>query len=312
MHLTCTRGGHIMFRSAFINVALILGLGAFAQAQVVNSGGYVTTAPSMSVVGVAQNSSVVNAQGAPSVPAISTPVAHVGPQAGAASQPGQATNGLDIVATEGAQQNTNSATSQAFNFGAATLSSNPYVSGGVGASEESLAEAARQAKQKEQNVNARVYTNADIDRINQATGVNAVATDAANSYPANNGVITPPSNNQNSIAVPAQNQSTTGTVQTAPGPQNPAAQPPVQPAPNAPAAAQPFPPQANAKPSANTSTMASNHPPAPLNQANDSQQGAGTQQLPKTASRLPLIGVLGFFSISMGIFVRYQRAKSSK
>jgi hypothetical protein len=32
--------------------------------------------------------------------------------------------------------------------------------------------------------------------------------------------------------------------------------------------------------------------------------------LPSTASRLPLIGVAGLFSVTMGIFVRYQRAKA--
>jgi len=59
-----------------------------------------------------------------------------------------------------------------------------------------------------------------------------------------------------------------------------------------------------------------NNPPAPpQDQAAQAQhqpspdQPQGSQ-LPRTASRLPLVGVAGLFSVTMGIFVRYQRAKA--
>lgn len=302
-----------MVRSALITFSLAVGLGSFAQAQVVNSGGYATTSPNTPVVGVVENPLVVNSAGAPSIPAIGTPFAHVGPEAAPVRQAGIQTPTAVIVepAPEANQgQAANSGTTQTFNFGAANFSTNPYASGETGTSQESLAEAARQARQKGQNVNAKLYTNADIERLNQATGVNhGVATNAANTYPANNGVITPPANNQNqnSIAVPMQNQSTTGTVPPTPGPRNSPVRQRMEQLPSTPTAQQPLPPQANAKPSANGSATANTGAGSAENQSN-----ANSAELPKTASRLPLIGVLGFFSISMGLFVRHQRAKSSK
>jgi hypothetical protein len=338
-----------MLRSALLTATLALGLGAFAQAQLVNYGGYLTTAP---VEVAAQNPSAVNAQGAPSVPAINPPVVHVGPQAGIANQPGepaaatQANSGVATAPPQVVQGQTpptnpvvvevapNQTAPRTFDLGAATVATNPFLAPGSGTDGQSLGQVAREIKRKDQNLNAKTYTNADIDRLNQATGANnGVMTANANSnYPANNGVITPPPANQNSIAAPAQNQSTTGNGPFSPRPQA---------APNAPAernnnvpntpVPQPPPPQANAKPSAERPyEMAANHPgSAGIPQAGNDQNTTGQttanqntqaandtnphgRTLPKTASRLPLIGVLGFFSISMGLFVRYQRGKTSK
>jgi len=304
-----------MLRSAFLTATLALGLCAFAQAQLVNYGGYATTAPT-----------AVNAQGSPSVPAIQTPVAHVGPQLGTPTQPGE-TPTVNLLAQPVAPaqpeviqiQNpngagvevlpSNAAVPQTINLGAASYSENPFVSGESGTNGQSLGEIAREIKQKDQNLNAKTYTNADIDRMNQATGINNGVTANANSnYPTNNGVITPPAQQPpSSIAAPAQNQSTTGNGATTPAPQS-------------------NPPQANAKPSAERPyEMAENNPASAgipqagteqnsqTNTSKSAEQNNGDQKsLPKTASRLPLIGVLGFFSIAMGIFVRYQREKTSK
>ncbi len=313
-----------MFRSALVTATLALGLASFVEAQVVNNGGFVTTAPSANVT---QNPSVVNAQGAPSVPAINTPVAHVGPQAGIANQPGQQAAGVErgngVAATEPGvvQVSATNQNGQPFDLGVASVTTNPFLEPGSGDNGKSLGDVAREMKQKDQNLNAKTYTNADIDRINQATGVSNNAVNASN-YPANNGVITPPSNNENSIAAPVQNQSTTGNAPFSSRPSNNAT-----PAAND-NSTQQLPPQANAKPSAGQPyQMAANNPPSmgtPQSNANQnnstneasndsqSQSNDSGKELPKTASRLPLIGVLGFFSISMGLFVRYQREKSSK
>jgi len=312
-----------MFRSALLTATLTLGLGMLAPAQVVNYGGWATTAPT------------VNPTGAPSVPALNTPVAHVGPTEAAPTQPGQ--TAPEVAPFTTAAQTTTSqpavvqiqnptpvsievapattSTTPVIDLGAADLPTNPFVSGSSGTSGKSLGEIAREMKQKDQTTNARMYTNADIERMGTSSGANGGATTANatnNEWPANNGVITPPENNpQNSIAAPAQNQSTTGN-----GPFSS----------KAPANTQPEnPPQANAKPSPDhTYEMAQNNPQsagipqagsepnAGSAAANDNTAAGKNGTLPKTASRLPLIGVLGFFSISMGLFVRYQREKSAK
>lgn len=335
MYLKSARRDHYMLRSALLTATVVLGLGALAQTQLVNYGGFVTTAPTANV---SQNPSVVNAQGAPSVPAINTPVAHVGPQNGIANQPGeQAVSPNQPNAAQPAQSevvqiqnpNPNPLTvevapaqnaAQGLNLGAASFSQNPYLTPGTGDNGKSLGEVAREIKQKDQNLNAKTYTNSDIDRMNQATGISSTTTNASN-YPANNGVITAPSNNQNTIAAPTQNQSTTGTEPLIPRSSGPL--PTTNHTPNAPAP-QPRSPQASARPPANGPyEMAANNPAnSGIPQAGNERTAAANRdngesdrsnrQLPKTASRLPLIGILGFFSISMGFFVRYQRAKDSK
>lgn len=308
-----------MLRSALITATLALGLASFAQAQVVNYGGTATTAPTANVT---QNPSVVNAQGAPSVPAINTPVAHVGPQAGIANQPGEqatAPNQGTANATTPQTEVAQAQNPQAFDLGVSTVATNPFLTAGSGDNGKPLGDIAREMKQRDQALNAKTYTNADIDRLNQSTGAvnNAAVTANASNYPANNGVITPPTTN--SIAAPVQNQSTTGNAPFSPHPTNNAV--PATNENNTPTSI----PQANAKPSANRPyEMASNNSAnagipqsgndqtaSTANQANDNAQ-TNSQQLPKTASRLPLIGILGFFSISMGLFVRYQREKASK
>jgi hypothetical protein len=183
--------------------------------------------------------------------------------------------------------------------------------------DKSLAEAAHEIKAKDQAMNAKMYTNADIDKLNQSAGVNnGVSVNAQNdNWPSNNGVISPEP--QGAIASPAQSQSTTGTSPFAPQ---------VAPNSNQPSAQPEAPPQAfngpgfNSKPSAGTPyEMAQNNPSnagipqsEPGRAETSNTNNAAPATLPKTASRLPLLGVLGFFSISMGLFVRYQREKSAK
>lgn len=300
-----------MLRTAILSVSLALALGA--SAQVVSNGGYATTAPAAVPPQIANT---VTTYGIPSVPAINTPVTHVGPQAQQGQPGSESVPSTPSTPGEVEIQNpgpmtlqlspaNNAASGPVMNLGAASYEQNPFLgSGSNNNNNESLGEVAREMKQKEQTANAKTYTNADIDKLNQSTGVSngAMSASATNSsWPANNGVITPPP--QGSIAAPAQNQSTTGTV--------PATQEPPQ-----------VGPQSNAKPSAERPyEMAQNNPSnagipqqsaESNNESSANSNNASTKAtLPKTASRLPLLGVLGFFSISMGLFVRYQRAKDS-
>ena len=317
-----------MHHSSFLTAALALALATGASAQVAITGGYATVAPPPQQV-----LSTATELGVPSVPAINTPFAHVGPegppqttadqsQPAAPSQP--AVVQIQNPAPVSVQVNPAPVTTaQPINLGVAVITANPFVSTGVDSSGKPLGDIAREMKQKGQATNAKTFTNADIDKIsgNQTAGGIAGATTANNTnseWPSNNGVITPPpSNNVNQGAIGAP---------SAPAPNNPNHSPfgPRSENENMPNAA-PMPPenapQANAKPSAGRSyEMAQNNPAnAAIPQSNETgNAGANTAadnnkaRLPKTASRLPLLGVLGFFSVSMGLFVRYQRAKDAR
>jgi hypothetical protein len=293
----------IMLRSAFVTFSLALALGAAASAQVTVNGGYATTYP---VAVTPQIVNTVTSEGIPAVPAINTPVAHVGAAAVPPTVPGETSQPAVVPEAEITQPiNVN----QPLNLGVSSAELNPFVLGDQNLNGESLADAAREIKHKDQATNAKMYTNADIDKLNQSAGAgNGVSANAQNdNWPANNGVITqqPPA-----IGSPAQNQSTTGTSPFAPQSATPSNNQPENPpqAMNA--------PESGSKPSAG----------APYEMAQNDASNAGVPQaggaenssnsapatLPKTASRLPLLGVLGFFSISMGLFVRYQREKATK
>lgn len=287
-----------MYRSAFLTctLAFALAIGASAQVAVVN-GGYATTAPAPANV-----ENTATQLGIPSVPAINTPFAHVGPQA-----PPQ--NAVDQ--SQAATTATPAATEVVpVNLGVASAE-NPDRSDTSG---RPLGDIAREMKQQAQTANAKTFTNADIQKLEQQnsggiTGATTNANATNTEWPANNGVITPPpaDNGQGAIAAPpSQTPSTTGN-----GPFSPSAS----------SSESANPPQANAKPSAERPyEMAQNNPSnAGIPQDNDAANSAPSSasensnaKLPKTASRLPLLGVLGFFSISMGLFVRYQRAKHAR
>ena len=284
-----------MLRSAFLTLSLAAALGIGAAAQVVTNGGYATTYP---VAVTPQMANTVTSEGIPSVPAINTPVAHVGPAAAPPAVPGETSQ---PAVTPEAEITQPADINQPLNLGVGAVDVNPFLSPGQDTNGQSLGEIARAIKQKDQSINAKTYTNADIDKLNASSGgINAGVTNAQNdNWPANNGVITPePNNGQGAIASPAQNQSTTGTDNSQPA----------------------NPPQAFAKPSGDRPyEMAQNNPsnadiPQQSDASNSSTENTSSQNatLPKTASRLPLLGVLGFFSISMGLFVRYQRAKEAR
>ncbi|MGZ4814864.1 MAG: hypothetical protein ACXVZV_05625 [Terriglobales bacterium] len=322
-----------MLRFTFLTATLASLLVIGASAQVAINGGYATTAPPPANV-----LSTATELGIPSVPAINTPFAHVGPegppqpatdetQTSAPSQP--AVVQIQNPAPVSVQINPAvSQPAQPINLGVAIISENPFVTGPSNPSGKSLGEIARETKQKEQNTNAKRFTNADIEKMSGSqtsggiSGATTANTNGNNEWPANNGVITPPpANNQNQGAIAAP---------STPAPNNQANSPftPRTQNENTPANATPMPaenaPQANEKPSPNRPyEMAQNNPASggmPQSSetgnaaANPSNEPATAQnaRLPKTASRLPLLGVLGFVSVSMGLFVRYQRAKAVK
>jgi hypothetical protein len=291
-----------MLRSAFVTLALALG--AAASAQVTINGGNATTYP---VAVTPQMANTVNAEGTASVPAINPPVAHVGPAAAAPTIPGEPMQPAVAASQEVTSNTTSLAPGQPMNLGVSgeDVNSDQDLGG------KSLAEAAREMKHHDQTMNAKMYTNADIDKLNQSAGAsNGISANVQNdNWPANNGVIT---QQPSAIGSPAQNQSTTGTSPLVPQIAPNSNQPSVQPE---------TPPQAmNVKPSAGEPyEMTQNNPsnagiPQTSDQSgsNDANTAAAPATLPKTASRLPLLGVLGFFSISMGLFVRYQREKAAK
>ncbi len=301
---------------------------SFAQVTVTNSNFATTPGPAVPATPV-------------SPPIMYTPIIQLGQ---APTQPMQAVatqNGLIAIETQQPQQQTQQnatlapATSPTpFNFGVAQFDV-PAATGGVGQdiNGKSLGEIAREQRQHPIGTNARVYTNNDIDQLNQTgnTVSNPSAHTNADNWSPNNGVINPngPTTETQPNAVgapPQQNQSPTGIHSPfAPKPQSQS---------YSPAGIDMTPTQPQARPQADVHPLrqrenvelAQNNPPAPpqtqaapaQNQPPQSQGSerqpsesqAQASQLPRTASRLPLVGVAGLFSVSMGIFVRYQRAKA--
>ena len=155
-----------------------------------------------------------------------------------------------------------------------------------GTNGRSLGEIARENRQHLQGVNARTFTNSDVDRIAGAGGVSGVATNPANTtYPANNGVISSP-------GAVATTTTPTATEQNVP-PATPTA--------------------TEQKPSAATAPheMAQAQTPAnPADQNAQSRAADNSEQrtLPKSASPLPLIALVGLGAIATGLIVRRARA----
>ena len=300
---------------SFLLFTVLLGLAAVSTAQItVIDGGHATqSGPAYPAVPV-------------SPPILYPPIVHLGE---GQTQPIQATaqsNGV-MPAPEVQQQQQNTAPNQQqpFEFGSAQFGE-AATEVGLDSNGESLAEIAREMRQKPNGTNARVYTNEDLQSLpaGSAGGAAASVNSNAGDWSPNNGIINPEGQPQNSVAAPARNESTTGTQ----GPRSPFA-----PSSNVPAnntgIEQDNSPQSQARepeidPFAQrpgTTEMAQSSPPAnPADQNNAAQanpsagpfgnNGANAQKLPKTASRLPLLGVLGLFTVTIGIFVRYQRAKA--
>ncbi|HEU5450984.1 MAG TPA: hypothetical protein VFU76_03310 [Terriglobales bacterium] len=168
---------------------------------------------------------------------------------------------------------------------------------------ESLAEYAAKFRSKNQNQSAHVYTNADVDRINQQTGgVTGTAVNAGNPP----GVTTPAGNNsQPAVGQPAGQPQTTPGV-TTPQPNQPRS--PFTPHPQA---------EMGSSPMQQPAEMAQANPPAQPGSAagatdngaaanTETSQSSGQNQptLPRSASPLPLMAVMGFLAATAGMFLR--------
>jgi hypothetical protein len=272
--------GQPMFRTlSLILVVLAVVTSSPAQVTVTNQGFATTPGPAVPATPV-------------SPPILYAPVVRLdqGPtqpmEASASSTGGESQS----VAVQPVQQG--AAHPQPFNFGVAQFDT-LAMQGGVGqpVDGKSLGDFAREQRQRSNVHNARTYTNTDIQNLRQpasTTEDQGAGSKGAGNWVPNNGVIDPngvPAETpaSNSVAAPTQNQSPAENS-TPFGPKSPSMTP---------------------KPK----------PRAYLEGTNEVHlarlRQAGTEeQLPQTASKLPLIGVLGFFSVSMGIFVRYQRAKT--
>jgi hypothetical protein len=156
----------------------------------------------------------------------------------------------------------------------------------------SLGDIARNNRQRMQGANARNFTNADVQRMAGAGGVSGIATSPANNaYPADNGVI-----NSNGVAT----QSGVASPTNAPAANDQNAQPAT------PVVTQPAPSE---KPSAGTPPPNMAQAQTPANPADQNAAPANTEQrtLPKSASPLPLLGLLGFTAAGAGLVVRKFR-----
>lgn len=241
----------------------------------------------------------VTSQGTATTPGVAVP-------APPASQPvlfaplvhlGEGTADVSYSTQQAAQPaNAQAGESQPFNFGVAQYESNAS-GGGVGQdiNGKSLAEVAQEMKGRSNGTtNARTFTNNDVDAMN-GSGVNSNPS-SNSTWPANNGVITPETQQPNAIAAPAPGlRSPFSPPETVNHEQLESAQSASRAiSPAGVEIAQNEQPTSPAQPGAN--------PPGTYSYPR-------ANRLPQTATRLPLIGVLGLFTICAGIFVRYQRAR---
>ncbi|HET9697972.1 MAG TPA: hypothetical protein VFP40_13960 [Terriglobales bacterium] len=289
-------------------LTVLLALAIVAPAQVtVGNNGFATSS------GAAYPATPV------SPPLVYAPIVHLDQ---GATQPMQATaaaNGvMPVVAVQAATTETQTTTASAsnerrpFNFGVAQFGRG-MAQGGVGQTinGKSLGEVARELRHgNAAPVNARTFTNSDINNLKPSGGISGAAT-ASNhkqdNWTPDNGVINP----NGMVAQP-------DAVGAPQNPDNAPKTPFGTPKSSNIDSNQPTSPQAYETSGRQPYEMAQNNqPPIPQDQnaASQSDTTAPAQnenqaaQLPHTASKLPLIGVLGLFTVCMGFFVRYQRER---
>lgn len=212
------------------------------------------------------------------------------------------------------------AKAQPFNFGVARFDrSFEPGAGSVGQdiNGKSLGEIAREMRQHPNGTNARVYTNTDLNNLGGGmTG--AASTAAQDNWSGNNGVINPEGQPaQPAMAAPQNNEPTPQgqrspfappITQSTPEP-NTAPEPEIRPFARRgePAGGEPV-QMAQANPG--NSPLSAQAAPSDSGRSRQSAKPTSDNELPHSASRLPLLGVLGLFTVTMGIFVRYQRQKT--
>lgn len=203
---------------------------------------------------------------------------------------------IENPARQAGQTSAVSAEAPPFNFGMAQFGTSASA-GGVGETIDgkSLAEVAQEMRRQtgSTTTNARKFTNSDVEALTgHRTNANSDSTDG---WTANNGVITtePP---PNAIAAPSpQLRSPFAPPQNVTSDELDSAQAAARA--NSPAGVE----------------IAQNEQPTT---AQDAANPPGTysyprsSRLPQTATRLPLLGVLGLLTICAGFFVRQQRARA--
>jgi len=300
-----------MKRSALFTLALLtIAALAFGQAVVTSSGQATTAGVTVPVAPIVSPpllvTPIVHLSTASTLPAssgqaVAAPEPPTAPGIRAEIQYGQPVVYLgnsQPVAPEQAPVNAaGNAGQQAFDMGVTGTGTQAENNGLDG---RSLGDIARQLRQGAQNTNAKVYTNSDVNALPSAggiTGTSANATAQNSTYPiGQNGVIT---QGAPAIATP-QNPNGNAAPQQPATEQNPQAQPMNQPAP----------PQ---KPSAGTipptqQTAQAQAPPNPADQNAESTErqssGKSQQTLPKSASLLPLIALVGAGATIAGLMSR--------
>lgn len=208
-------------------------------------------------------------------------------------------DGVAENANSGEQSGQTSAVNSAappFNFGMAQFGTRASA-GGVGETIDgkSLAEVAQEMRRQSgtTTTSARTFTNSDVESLSgHRSNANPSSTD---SWPANNGVITAEPQ-PNAIAAPS------------PQLRSPFAPPPSVTSDELDSA------QAAARANSPAGVeIAQNEQPTVAQEAANppgTYSYPRTNRLPQTATRLPLLGVLGLFTICAGFFVRHQRARA--
>ena len=315
-----------------ITLLFALAIGSFAQVTITNSGFATTPGPAVPALPA-------------SPPILYTPIVQLGSGQTQPLQTNAESNGVVTVAPsvpalapeqyveEGVVQNAPPvvlqvvpataprASNKTFDFGVAQFD----AMGGIVVEDngKTLAEVAREQRQHQGGTNARVYSNNDIDKLNQVGGTvstpSATANNTNDNWSPNNGVITPEVSQppQNAVGTPAEQQTPTGIIHSpfAPKPQNnnPATgATPDQPQSRPQSEVRPFDQRQGVEIAQNNpqnAPLAQDQSYSSSKQATD-ENPTQAQELPRTASKLPIVGLAGLFSVSMGIFVRYQRAKA--
>lgn len=324
-----------MKRSALFTFALLMSaVLAFGQA-VVTPSGQATTAgvavpvvpysPPLLVTPIVHLSTASTVPGATggSVAAAEPPTA---PGIRAEIQYGQ-----PVVYMGGQPSPTEQATAPAMSAGAATgeavFNSGVTANGGIasdnGLNGRSLGEVARELRQRMQNTNAKMYTNSDVTSMPNAGGITGTAMSVPpqqfppnGAYPvAENGVIRQNGQQMNGGQAVAEPQNPSGNATST----QPATE---QRNPFSPQQAEPANPATPATPGSNSQQpkpSAGTPPPPQISQAqvppNPADQNAAAQQaqpqqekpqktLPKSASLLPLIALVGAAATVAGLMAR--------
>lgn len=329
-----------MKRSALFTIALLLISGlAFGQATITPSGQATTSGaavPAAPIVSppllVTPSVHLSNAPTQPSITgasALTQPQVPTTPSSRADIEYGQPA-AVIVPETAQAMEATTSTVAgsapaqPAFTMGVNSSAATPSD----GLHGQSLGEIARQLRGNMQNANAKMYTNADVQNLPAAGGITGAATASASTQPngtypvGNNGVIMQngqplaggqavatqqnPGANSTGVAQPAteQNQPATSNQQTQPGTMNALPpQPEQQTAPPQKPSATVPPPQQMAQ--AETPRNPADQNASASSAHNERQPANNPQQtLPRSASLLPLIALVGAGATVAGLLAR--------